>query len=132
PLPPLPVVERKAETGAKCAPLIQAMREGTLEARDKAAAELLAMGTAALPYLQDAAKEGDDEIKARVAAIIRRLQRPIGTTDLEATALAALTFIGAGYTHMSPDTWDKICFGDVVKSSVRWLVERQDKEGRIG
>ncbi len=65
-----------------------------------------------------------------------------GTSDYDTgvTGLALLAFLGAGYTHLSPDgqTADlrnpgkAIRFRDVVKKAVRWLVANQDADGLVG
>ncbi len=49
-----------------------------------------------------------------------------------ATGLSLLSFLGAGYSHMSKDTYDNICFGDVARNGLQWLMSQQDPEGFIG
>jgi hypothetical protein len=53
------------------------------------------------------------------------------TFDVGLTGLSLLTFLGAGYTHLSKDVYDGICFGDVVKSGVKYLMRIQEPSGRI-
>jgi Ca-activated chloride channel family protein len=48
------------------------------------------------------------------------------------TGLALLAFLGAGYSHLSKDMYDGICFGDVVRKALQWMMSRQDPEGCIG
>ena len=48
------------------------------------------------------------------------------------TGLSLLAFLGAGYSHLSKDTYDGICFGDVVRKAVQWCMQNQDAEGCIG
>jgi hypothetical protein len=48
------------------------------------------------------------------------------------TGLCLLAFLGAGYTHLSKDTYDGISFGDVVKKGLQYLMSKQDGEGYIG
>ena len=48
------------------------------------------------------------------------------------TGLAILAFLGAGYSHLSKDTYDGICFGDVVRKGLQWMMAHQDPEGCIG
>jgi hypothetical protein len=43
-----------------------------------------------------------------------------------------LAFLGAGYSHLSKDTHDGICFGDVVRKGMQWMLSHQDPEGCIG
>lgn len=58
--------------------------------------------------------------------------------DTGVTGLSLLAFLGAGYTHLSRDTYhdpylDKdICLGDVVKGGIRWLIKSQDSDGCFG
>jgi hypothetical protein len=52
--------------------------------------------------------------------------------DSGVTGLALLAFLGSGYTHLSKDTYDGICFGTVVKKGLQWLMSQQDGEGYIG
>ena len=55
-----------------------------------------------------------------------------GAGDVEATALSLLAFLGAGYSHLSKDAHDGICFGDVVRKALQWIMSHQDPEGCIG
>jgi hypothetical protein len=52
--------------------------------------------------------------------------------DTGVTGLATLAFLGAGFTHMSRDTHDGLCFGEVVKKALQWMQARQDPEGCVG
>lgn len=52
--------------------------------------------------------------------------------DAGVTGLSILAFLGAGYTHLSREKHDGICFGDVVKKGLQWLMNHQDPEGCIG
>jgi len=53
------------------------------------------------------------------------------TFQVGLTGLSLLAFLGAGYTHLSRDVYDGICFGDVVKKGVQYLMRIQDPSGRI-
>jgi len=57
-----------------------------------------------------------------------------GTVDYTTgvTGLAVLAFAGAGYTHLSKDTYDGLCFGDVVRLGIQWMLNQQNREGCIG
>jgi hypothetical protein len=57
-----------------------------------------------------------------------------GREDYDAgnTGLAILAFLGAGYSHLSKDTYDGICFGDVVRNGLQWMMRNQDPEGCVG
>ena len=58
--------------------------------------------------------------------------------DSGLTGLSLLAFLGAGYTHLSKDTYvdphtkKTICFGTVVKNGLKWLIANQDAEGCFG
>jgi hypothetical protein len=52
--------------------------------------------------------------------------------DAGVTGLSLLAFLGAGYSHLSKDTHDGICFGDVVRKGLQWMMSQQDPEGCIG
>lgn len=49
--------------------------------------------------------------------------------DAGVTGLALLSFLGSGYSHRSKDTYDRICFGDVVRKGLQWILSRQDLDG---
>lgn len=52
---------------------------------------------------------------------------------IEATALALSAFLGAGYTHLSNDSFDGVRFGDVIKKGIDFLLTKQDvATGGIG
>ncbi len=57
-----------------------------------------------------------------------------GHEDFDAgnTGLSILAFLGDGYSHLSRDTHDGICFGDVVRKGLQWMMSHQDPEGCIG
>ncbi len=48
------------------------------------------------------------------------------------TGLALLAFLGAGYSHLSRQTYDGISFGDVVRDGIQWLIKHQDGQGCVG
>jgi hypothetical protein len=45
--------------------------------------------------------------------------------------MALLSFLGAGYSHLSRDTYDGICFGKTVKGSLKYLLTVQDEGGAL-
>ncbi len=51
--------------------------------------------------------------------------------DAGVTGLSLLAFLGAGYTHLSKDTYDGICFGTVVRKGIQRLIQSQTPDGRI-
>ena len=48
------------------------------------------------------------------------------------TGLVLLAFLGAGHSHLSRDTYDGICFGNVIRDGLKWILAHQDVEGCIG
>jgi hypothetical protein len=48
------------------------------------------------------------------------------------TGLSLLAFLGAGYSHLSKEVFDGICFGDVVRKALQWILAHQDVEGCVG
>lgn len=52
--------------------------------------------------------------------------------DIGVSGLSLLAFLGAGYSHLSRDTVEGVCYGDVVRKGLRHLLERQDVEGFVG
>ncbi len=52
--------------------------------------------------------------------------------DAGVTGLAVLAFLGAGHSRGSTTTCDGLCFGDVVRKGLDWMMSRQDAEGCIG
>lgn len=53
-------------------------------------------------------------------------------SDVGMTGLGLLAFLGAGYSHLSKDTYGGVCFGDVVRKGLQRLMSLQSPEGRIG
>lgn len=114
----------------KVEPLLLALGDEDPEKRETAQKELRALGESALPRLRAAADDPDPEVRGRCAALCRKFDLVAkGGSDAELTGLALLTFLGAGYSHLSKDVYDGICFGDVVKKELRWLVARQKEAG---
>ncbi len=52
--------------------------------------------------------------------------------DAGVTGLSLLAFLGAGFSHLSRDTHDGICFGDVVRKGLQWFVSNQQLDGFLG
>lgn len=51
--------------------------------------------------------------------------------DVGVTGLALLAFLGSAYTSISRDTYDAICFGEVVRKGVEFLLGEQKKDGAL-
>ena len=45
------------------------------------------------------------------------------------TALALLAYLGAGYSHLSKDTYDGKCMGDAVRRALQFLMKDQQPDG---
>ncbi len=58
--------------------------------------------------------------------------------DAGNTGLALLAFLGAGYTHLTKETYvdphtnKTVCWGEVIKNGIKWLISNQDAEGCFG
>ena len=58
--------------------------------------------------------------------------------DAGVTGLSVLAFLGVGYTHLSKETYvdpiskKTMCYGEIVKAGVKWLMTNQDAEGCFG
>lgn len=102
------------------------------ERRDAAESRLRSLVEAALPALKEGAAHSDPEVRTRCERLRGDiLTRSRGAGEVETTGLAILAFMGAGYTHLSRDTYEGVCFGDVVRNGLRWLLARQDASGRF-
>jgi hypothetical protein len=51
----------------------------------------------------------------------------IGKTGI--TSLAVLSFLGQGYSHLSRDEYDGLCFGFQIQLALRWLMDDQRGDG---
>ncbi|MHC4605973.1 MAG: HEAT repeat domain-containing protein [Planctomycetota bacterium] len=52
--------------------------------------------------------------------------------DIAVTGLSLFCFLEAGYSHLSKDEWDGICFGDVVRDGAQFLMSLQRPDGIVG
>jgi len=126
------VIPRDADVARKAAPLVEALRSDSLDERERAAGDLLKLGEAVEPFLEDAAADKDAEVKARADSLLRTLRAARTRGDTEPTALALLVLLGAGYSHLSKDTYGDIVLGNTVRKALQWLMNHQDLSGRIG
>jgi hypothetical protein len=61
-----------------------------------------------------------------------------GEYDAGLTGLSLLAFLGAGYTHLTkesyvdPHTNKTVHWGEVIKKGLKWMMENQDAEGCFG
>jgi hypothetical protein len=127
-----PVRRRDPEVERQARALVPGLGHEDPAERDRAAEALKKLGEAAEPVLAKAAVSGDGEVRARAGDLLREIARGREKPDVEATGLAVLAFAGAGYSHLSKDVYDGLCFGDVVRSGLLWLLRNQDAEGAVG
>jgi HEAT repeat protein len=79
------------ETAARARALVRQLGDGSYEQRERADAELSALGRLALPVLRQAAKDPDAEIASRAAAVVERVERaPADALALTAARLVVL------------------------------------------
>jgi hypothetical protein len=58
--------------------------------------------------------------------------------DTGVTGLALLAFLGAGYTpqnrarYVDPTSHESVCYGEVVRRGMEWIIARQRADGSIG
>jgi len=117
------------KTRKKIADLIDRFGEDSIEAREKAQEELRKIGKPATRQLMEALKLDHPETRARCGDLIEEIVRNNRVADLEITALSLITFLGAGYSHLSKDKHDGICFGDVVRRCLQYLLKTQRPDG---
>jgi hypothetical protein len=119
-----------AETVQK---LVQALCADDIEEREKAVEALVGMGERAVAGVKKAAEGApDDETRGRCEAVLTRISRvgpAVSSTVLQRTSLSLLAFLAGGYSHLSKDTHDKICYGDVVRRGLQRLLQRQQADG---
>lgn len=128
---PAPTAQAPADP-QKTAALIRALGDDDPEKRDDAERDLRALDLAALPALREAAGHADPEVRGRCERLRNDIAIRIrGAGDPETTGLALLSFLGAGYSHLSKDGYDGFCYGDVVRKGLRWLAGRMDANGRF-
>ena len=109
--------------------LMERLDHESIEERDQALNDLARIGIPAGPQLEAAAASGTDELSLRAGdALIRIIGEP---ADLELTALAVLAIMGAGYAPNSRDAFSGICFGEVVRKGLLWIVSTLENVGPI-
>ena len=118
--------------GAFVAKLVASLGSDDPEERDRATMALKVIGPGAAPALEKAAASGDFEISSRAAALLVRARLQDPKARVSGTSLALLAFLGAGYSHLSKETQDGLCFGTCVKRALLWLIKHQDADGFIG
>lgn len=131
PAPP-PGPAEEAALLERAAALAAALDDEDPGRRAEAQAELVRLGPAAGPALRAALERGSPELRGRAGDILRRIAAGTTATDVELTAWALLTFLGAGYSHLSKDETDGLRIGDVVARGLAWLAARQDARGAVG
>ncbi len=130
---PLPAPPAKDPAiAAKAAPLLAKLGAESPVEREEAGEALMALGDGVIPELAAAGASEDPEVRARAAELVDRLLRRHATGRVEDSALALLAFLGAGYSHLSKDVIGGKSTGETIKDGLKYLMARQDAEGRIG
>lgn len=63
------------DTGSRVRELLERMQEDDIDVADQAGAELLKLGPPALPFLRDAIKDREGDLRLRVEDIVRKIER---------------------------------------------------------
>jgi hypothetical protein len=108
------------------------MDDDDFDRREKAMKSLGAAGAGAVPLLEEAAQRAGPEVRWRAAVALRDVECRATVDDLELTAMATLTFLGAGYSPLSRDIYEGYHFGTVVTAGLKWLLDRQKTDGSFG
>ena len=127
--PALPDPPVNAELLSRIELLIAALDDDDFQRREKAVRDLVAVGPPALAALRDSAAKGSPEARWRAKAALDRIGVAGTSEEVEATAMALVAFLGAGFSHLSRDLHDGISFGTVVKLGLQWLMARQRPDG---
>ncbi len=129
-----PAAPRDAEVGRKVATLVDALASDSADDRERATADLIALGRAATPFLEDAINNLslDPDTRERVKHAFSRTRKFDLEPDLERTSLALLSLLGAGYTHLSRNAKGPVKMGAVVKIALQWLLKQQKEDGSFG
>src|SRR6185295_15738321 len=83
----------------------------------------------AQPRLRSAAADGSAEAQWRAKRALRRIGVLETSEDVEATSMALLAFLGAGYTQLARPVSDGTDFGKVVKEGLQWLLAQEGPDG---
>ncbi len=145
PLPSASTIPSGSEREARLRHLIERFHETSIDLRERAQEEILLFGSAAAPLLDERSREGDPELAGRCRNTLQRLLRQLDggfslreepDQDVEATSLALLCFLGAGYWEGAREKYtDRIPggevyhYGAVVFNGLQWLRRRQDHAG---
>src|SRR3990172_496710 len=63
------------DPGPRMRELLERMREGDIAETEEASAELVKLGTEALPVLREEAQRQEGDLKMRIDAVIRKIER---------------------------------------------------------
>lgn len=143
PIPIDPVLEIRYQS------LAAGLKDDAIQVRERAQQDIQRLGAGAVPLLQRSLDHQDPEVALRCRNALREIWSSdpkiqtlclgLGWTpdedyQLMATGLGLLTFLGAGYTHLSRDhrigsRGRDFVYGDVVGRAARWLILRQGPDG---
>jgi len=119
-------------TKKKVLALIGKLGSSSLDERESAERELIKIGRKGVLQLHEASKSKDAEVRMRAGNILKTMSGVRYRSETRLTAASLLAFLGAGYFHLSKDTHDGICFGDVVRTGLIFLMKRQYVDGSFG
>lgn len=109
--------------------LIAELDHDEFQQREQAVKGLVELGMPAVPRLRETAEKGSPEAQWRARMALRRISILDTADDVEATGMALVAFLGAGFSHLSREIYDGIAFGQVVKEGLQWLTGRMAEEG---
>lgn len=109
--------------------LLAALDHDDFRERERAVQGLIDLGAPAVPRLRETAAKGSAEAQWRARVALRRISITDTADDVEATGMALVAFLGAGYSHLSREIYDGIAFGQVVKEGLQWLIGRMAEDG---
>jgi hypothetical protein len=127
--PETPKPPADPETLPRVNSLLAALDHDDFQKREQALQSLIEIGSPAVPRLRETAAKGSAEAQWRARAALRRLSLLDTADDVEATGMALVAFLGAGYSPLSREIYDGIAFGQVVKEGLEWLIGRMAKDG---
>ena len=136
PAKPPPEVRVDEAVQAKVAAFIEALGAEAIDERERAQAGILEIGLPAASQLERAARGADAERAGRARELHARITHVRDTDGFEATGLALLAFMAAGYSHLSRDEYADpgdgarvLRFGETVKRGLKWILAAQDGQG---
>jgi hypothetical protein len=98
--------------------LLAKLEGSDIDGREEAVVKLAAIGRPAVGQLRRSMESGDAELKARCVEALERID-----ADVEATAVALLSFMGRGWTHLH------VKWKEPMRNGLKWLAQRAGETG---